>query len=310
MKKLRVLLSLTNDQNDYQLEQAKAAEAAARRLGMDLQIIYADNDGIKQSQQLLNVIQSRTAPHPDVIMMEPAGGTALPQVARAAAGAEIGWIVLNRDVEYLAELRKLFRVPVFSVSSNHEEIGRIQGQQLAALLPNGGTVLSVQGPAENSAAKQRSAGMYETKPVDVAIKVMRASWTEESAYRAVSSWLRLSTSHQSRVDAIAAQDDSMALGARKAFQELPTGAARDQWLSLPFLGCDGLPETGQAWVRSGVLAATIIDPPNTGTALEALAKAVQTGIAPPERTRTTPTSYPPLHSIVPVKLQKSRGTSA
>src|SRR5437762_9181712 len=135
MKRLKVLLSLTNNQNDYQLEQAKTAQAAARRLGIELQVIYADNDSIKQSQQLLNVIQSRTDSHPDAIMLEPAGGTALPQVARAAVAAEIGWIVLNRDIEYVAELRKTYRVPIFCVSSNHEEIGRIEGQQIAALLP-------------------------------------------------------------------------------------------------------------------------------------------------------------------------------
>src|SRR5438477_10947304 len=114
MKRLKVLLSLTNNQNDYQLEQAKAAESAAHRLGIELQIIYADNDSIKQSQQLLNVIQSRTDSRLDAIVVEPAGGTALPQVARAAAAAEIGWVVLNRDMEYPQELRRTYRIPAFS----------------------------------------------------------------------------------------------------------------------------------------------------------------------------------------------------
>ena len=42
----------------------------------------------------------------------------------------------------------------------------------------------------------------------------------------------------------------MAIGARKAFEELPNEADRERWLELPFTGCDGLPKTGQAWVRS------------------------------------------------------------
>jgi len=310
MKRLKVLLSLTNNQNDYQVEQAKAAEAVARRLGIELEVVYADNDSIKQSQQLLNVIQSRRDSRPDAIVVEPAGGTGLPQVARAAVTAEIGWVVLNRDIEYAQELRRTYRVPIFSVSSDHEEIGRIQGRQIAALLPNGGTVLHIQGPAENSAAKQRAAGMYETKPVNVGIKVMRAAWTEDSAYRAVNSWLRLSTSQQSRIDVIAAQDDSMAIGARRAFQELPNGVTRDRWLSLRYIGCDGMPATGQAWVKSGLLAATIVDPPNSGQALEIVMKAVQSGIAPPERTLTTPVSFPALHAIAPAAVDKARSTSA
>jgi len=71
-----------------------------------------------------------------------------------------------------------------------------------------------------------------------------------------------------------------------------------------------LPGTGQAWVRNGILAATIIDPPNSGEALEMLAKAVQTGITPPERTLTSPVSFPALHSIAPANVERARGTSA
>src|SRR5881628_1697865 len=156
MKKLNFLLSLTTTDNDYQIEQAAAAEEAARRLGADVQIVHADNDSIAQSQQLLKVIQSRSESHPDGIIFEPVGGTAMPQVARAAAAAGIGWVILNREVDYLADLRRNFKVPLFSLSSDHEEIGRIQGRQVAALLPNGGSVLLIQGPGENLAAKQRT----------------------------------------------------------------------------------------------------------------------------------------------------------
>ena len=106
MKKLKFLVSLTTNDNDYQIEQAAAAEEAARRLGADVQIIYAENDSITQSQQILSVIQSRSDSHPDGIIFEPVGGTALPQVARAAVAAGISWVVLNRNVDYIAELRK------------------------------------------------------------------------------------------------------------------------------------------------------------------------------------------------------------
>ena len=40
MKKLNVLIGLTTNDNDYQLEQANAAEEAARRLGMGLSSLY------------------------------------------------------------------------------------------------------------------------------------------------------------------------------------------------------------------------------------------------------------------------------
>ena len=243
-------------------------------------------------------------------MSRPVGGTALPQVARAAAVAGIGWVVLNRDVEYVSELRKAYRIPAFCITSNHQETGRIEGRQFAALLPQGGTVLYIQGPTENLAAKQRTFGMYETKPADVLVKLMKAQWTEASAYRTVSSWLRLSTSQQTHLDLIAAQDDSMALGARKAFQEELNLPARERWLKLPYIGCDGLPNSGQTWVRRGLLAATIFVPPNAGTAVEMLADAIQNGTVPAERSLTTPVSIPSLDVLAASHAEKTRTLSA
>lgn len=307
MKRLNFLVSLTTDDNDYQQEQANAAEQAAQRYGVDIKIIYAQNDSIIQSQQLLNVIQS-SGPHPDAIIFEPVGGTGLPQAGRAAGAAGIGWVVMNRDVDYIPDLRKSYQVPSFSITSDHEEVGRIQGRQLGALLPQGGSVLQIQGPTESLAAKQRSAGMYETKPADVQVKTMRAHWTEESSYKVVSSWLRLSTSQEARIDVIAAQDDSMAIGARKAFQDHTSGASRDRWLSLPFLGCDGVPKTGQAWVQSGLLTATVVIPAITGKAIEMLVNSFRGGLVAPERSLTVPASFPAMEKLAASRKAKSHGT--
>lgn len=301
MKKLKILVSLTTNDNDYQIEQARAAELTAKKLNVDFQILYADNDAINQSTQILKAVQAVAEERPDAIVFEPVGGTALPQVARAAVSAGIGWAVLNRDANYISELRQSGSAPVFGVSSDHVEIGRIQGRQCAALLPTGGTVLYIQGPSENSAAKERTLGMQEAKPANIHLILLKGQWTEESAQRAVRSWLKLSTSQKINVDLIAAQDDSMAVGARKAFQELPTEIERERWLERPFLGCDGLPNTGQAWVRSGLLTATIFVPPNTGQAIEMLVEALQKGKAVPERAVTTAVSVPPLETLRPRK---------
>jgi ribose transport system substrate-binding protein len=297
MKKFKFLLSLTTNDNDYQIEQAVTAEEAARRLGADLQIIYADNDAINQSQQLLKVIQSGAEGRPDAIVFEPAGSTGLPQVAKAAAGAGMGWVILNREVDYIAQLRAAHKAPAFCITSDHKEIGRVQGAQVAALVPRGGSILYIQGPSGSDAAQQRTDGMHQKKPANVQVRMVRAHWTEGSAHQAVSAWLRLSTSRTLLMDAIIAQDDSMAMGARKAFQEIPDLEQRDRWLALPFTGCDGMPKTGQAWVRSGTLAATVIVPANAGMALDMLATALQTGIMPPERTFTEVRSFPAIADL-------------
>jgi ribose transport system substrate-binding protein len=293
MSKLRFLVSLTTNDNDYQIEQAISAENAAAKLGVELQIVYADNDAINQSTQILKAVQAPAAVRPHAVVFEPVGGTALPQVARAAVTAEIGWVILNREATYVSELRKTSTAPIFSLSSDHVEIGRIQGRQFAALLPQGGSVLYIQGPTENSAAKERTAGMQQTKPSNVQVALLKGQWTEESAQKAVRSWLKLSTSQRAAIDLIAAQDDSMAVGARKAFQELPE-SDRERWLKLPFLGCDGLPKTGQAFVTTGLLAATVFVPPNAGQAIEMLVDALQKKKPLAESALTVPISIPSL----------------
>ena len=298
MAKLKFLVSLTNDDNDYQLEQKESAEQAVRKTGVEARIVHAQNDAISQSTQILKAVQSPEGLRPDAIIFEPVGGTALPQVARAAVSAGIGWVVLNRDATYIEELRSTSAAPIFAISSDHAEIGRIQGRQMAALLRGGGSVLYIQGPSENSAAKERTAGMQETKPAGVQVTLLKAQWTQESAQRSVLSWLKLTTSQRAAIDLISAQDDSMAMGARDAFKELTNEDERERWLRLPFTGCDGLPKTGQAWVRSGLLTATVFVPPNAGQAIEMLVDAIQNKRKPPERVLTVPVSIPPLDALM------------
>src|SRR5271166_6544406 len=175
MKKLSFLVSLTNNENDYQQEQQAAAEKAARRLGVELKIIHANNDAVTQSQQLLHYIQGSAGSRPDAIVFEPAGGTGFPQVARAAVAADIGWVILNHEADYVHKLRQNCQSPVFSISSDHNEVGQIQGKQFAALLPKGGSILYIEGPANSSAAQERSAGMSRTKPANIQVKTMRAN---------------------------------------------------------------------------------------------------------------------------------------
>jgi ribose transport system substrate-binding protein len=306
MAKLKFLLSLPTIDNDFQQEQAAAAKDTAQRLDFDLDIVHADNDAIKQSDQILKAIQAAPEKRPRAILFEPLGATSLPQVAHAASSAGIGWVVLNRFAEYLPELRRTNKAPAFSVSSDHLEIGRIQGMQFAALLPQGGSIIYIQGPSENSAAKDRTIGMQETKPANIRVNILKGQWTEDSAYKAVLSWMRLPTSAKQALDLVAAQDDSMAMGARKAMQERPETELRERWLSVPFTGCDGLVNSGQKAVRSGILASTVVVPPNTQPALEMLVAAIEQGKNPLEQVLTVPSSFPPLADLM--RLGASRKT--
>jgi ribose transport system substrate-binding protein len=141
--------------------------------------------------------------------------------------------------------------------------------------------------------------MLETKPANIHVTMLRGQWTEDSAQRAVRSWLKLTTTQKAAIDLIGVQNDAMAIGARNAFKELTNEAEVDRWLKLPFTGCDGLPKTGQAWVKDGTLAATIFVPPNAGQAIEMLVGTIRQRKPVPERALIEPVSIPALADLKP-----------
>lgn len=300
MDKSTVVVALTTRENDYQAEQAVAVAQMAARLGVKIQVIYADNDALNQTQQLVKIIQDPIQ-LPSAILVEPVG-TGMPQVAKAAVAAGIGWGIINSDPDYLPDLRKASSVPVFSVSTDQLEVGRIQGKQIAALVAEG-NILYIEGPFNSTATQQRTKGMLSTKPTRVELKMLKGDWTEPSANQAAKSWLSLGASRQMGIKAVICQNDAMAMGARKAFVDL-TEQDRAQWLNLPFTGCDGVSKTGQDWVKRGFLRATIITAPAAGIALEVLTKAAHAGSIPSERTLIPPKSFPAVEELR-AKAQKA-----
>jgi ribose transport system substrate-binding protein len=301
MSKPRVLLSLVTDDNDYQREQANAAQAAAAQAGVELRVLYAGGDAITQTKQLLAAVQAPVGERPSAIVVQPTG-TSMPHVAKAAVQQNIGWIVIHCSADYVRELRTARPgVPVASIAVDNVESGRLQGRQFAALLPGGGTVLYLTGPAVD-VSKQRHAGTLETLPDNIELQSARCRWTAESGAQALQ--IRLGLRATKVPDLVGSQNDEMAIGARRAVEALPPGPQRDQWLSIPYTGIDGVPATGQAWVQQHLLAATVVTPPLAGLAIELLAKATLSGQPMPEHTLVQPTSYPPIDQLQPVAVAR------
>ena len=301
MNKLRFLVSLITKDNDYQVEQEAAARAASAELGVDTEIIYADSDPITQSTQVLKAVQSEPSLRPNGIIVEPLGATAFPQAAQAAVDARIGWAVLSRQADYAREFGRTARTPIFSVSVDQVEVGRILARQTKALLPHGGSVLYIQGPSVSTVSKERHTGMMELLSGNVHLTTLRGRWTEESAHQSVCSWLKLMSAQKVRIDLVLAQNDVMGMGARKAFEEVVVGPERDEWLTIPIIGCDGVPKTGQAWVRAGHLTATVIVPPSADKALTMMTQALRKGAVITEHTFTAPVPFPEIEKLAPRK---------
>jgi ribose transport system substrate-binding protein len=292
----KILVSLLDEDQDFQVMQADDARAVGSRLGFDVEVVFAESHPVLQIQQLYKGIHAPEDERPVAILVEPAAGEGFERVARNAVEAGIGWILVNMRPGYVAGLRSAHPgVPISIFGTDHVEVGRIQGRQCRALRPDGGHLLSVQGPADSTVTRERGQGLQEGLGAGFDVRVVNGDWTAASAEKAVSAWFRLKTAEAFTPDIVAAQNDIMATGARRALTK-----HQPEWATVPCLGCDGLPEGGQKEVRQGALAATIITPSNTGPALEAVARWLETGTLPPGEVLLEPVSFPPEADIRPL----------
>jgi ABC-type sugar transport system substrate-binding protein len=293
---MRIVVALPETENEFQVLQTRDARAAAARLGATVEVLHAQNSAVMQIQQLFRAL--RATPAPEAIVVEPVTANGMESVLRKAAQAGVAPAVLNTTLAEIPALRAQFPLlPVFGVTSDQVEIGRLQARQIRALLPKGGNVLYVHGPQAAVPAQERFRGLKEAlEAADVRLVVIDGQWTEDSAQAAVRRWLRLKSSDSVAIDLVAAQDDSMARGARRAMEE--AGDAPRHGRKVAYLGIDGVPEVGQRLVDTGELTATIVMPSNTGPAIEHLVRWGRSGVIPPATVTLPVAPYPDIPKML------------
>jgi ribose transport system substrate-binding protein len=295
MKKLKFILSIPSD-TMYLRAQTAAAKVVADRLGVELEVINAGMDSVAQGQQLLDIVLSKTAPRPAGILVEPVSAAGLPRVAEAAVAAGVAWVVNNAHVDYLTALRRNAKVPVFQVSQDHVEVGKIQGRQIGAILPGGGSVLYLRGPAMSWWATRRLDGLDQAKPRNIEVKALKVIGSSaDNAYAAVCSWLGLTHPKPESVQLIVSQNADFAHGARKAF-ETTNVAERPKWLAIPRAGV-GVADRSRPLVDQGSLCASVVTSLTMDRAVEMLARSLADGSQPPEHTFVEAYSYPSVEDL-------------
>jgi ABC-type sugar transport system substrate-binding protein len=290
----KIVVSLLTARQDFQRQQEADARAAAAAADLDLEVVFAENNPALQIQQLEVHVKAPPDARPLAFVVETVAAVGFERIARSALLARIGWVVISARAPYLETLRKDFpNALISSATSDDMEIGRIQARHCLALLPGGGNILYVEGPSmAPGAIFRRRMAEQELKGSAVSIAhSLSADWTEPGAEWAVSTWLSQEDSQEARFDLVAAQNDAMAIGARKAIE-----AQRPEWLKLPFIGCDGLVDGGQRYVREGLLAATVMKPTTAGPGVELAARFARGEPVPPFVV-LPPRSLPPLEEL-------------
>jgi ABC-type sugar transport system substrate-binding protein len=304
---VRIANFLMTLDNDYQTLQRDVCRAAAKRHGFSVRELSARYDAEEQLRQIQQCLAEPEGTRPRAVLVHAIIETALRPVAEEAARLGVAFVLLNRSCRYLGELRARYpRVPIFAVDPDQRKIGRIQGQQLVRLLPNGGDLLYISGKVGTSSAQLRlDCVKAALAGANIQMVVAQGDWSSASGTAAVQHWLRTRITTASAC-AVGAQNDSMAIGARAALMSAALELKQPHLMDIPITGCDGTVAQGQACVRSRELSATVVVPSSADRAVDELASAFATGRGPTADIVLDVSSFPELPNIEPPKNQTGR----
>lgn len=292
MSSSRLALCLIDQDNEFQQVVGQDGEAAARKAGLGLEVHWSGADLAAQLSQVRGLIDSPAPPSAILIMAVRDHGLA--RLAADAARAGIHWIFLNRSEDDIEALRAVHpRLAICQVYPDEVETGRVQARIIQALLPDGGKVLQVQGSKRSLAARDRTAGAQEVLEAGgYKLVELEVGWTEDESYNALIGWLRVVVQAHMRLDVVACHNDLLARGARRALAEVAEHLGESTLPEIPIVGCDGTPSVGQAMVKSGELAATVVLPRSSGAAIEIAARALSGRGLPPAAVTLHATPFP------------------
>jgi ABC-type sugar transport system substrate-binding protein len=187
----------------------EAMTAQAKETGVKLQFEDAQGDIGKQLSQIQNFIAQKV----DAMVVNPVDSSATPKMTKLATDAGIPLVYVNRE-PYEKDLPD----KVVYVGSDEHVSGKLEGEAIAKLLNNKGNVAIMMGELSTQAAVLRTEGVEKVIAQHPEMKVVQkqtANWRRNEAIDLMNNWLVAGT----KIDAVAANNDEMAIGAIIAVQQ-------------------------------------------------------------------------------------------
>lgn len=216
----------------------------------NLSVIYKDaqNDTLKQRAHIEEFVSQGV----DLLIVSPKEAAPLTPPVSKAFKAGIPVIVLDRRV--LGGDYTVF------IGADNKRIGEAAGKWIAAKLGGKGNVVELKGLMTSTPGQDRNSG-FRKGIEGTELKVIfdtDMQWLEPNARKEMESAL----SRFDKIDLVYAHNDPAAHGAWLAAK----AAGREK--NIVFVGIDGLPQEGQAYVSQGILGACFEYPTGGKEAIE------------------------------------------
>ena len=208
---LDIGVSMSRAAHQFLVKVSDAMQARAGEIGeIDLQIEDAEGDVGKQLSQVQNFVARGV----DAIIVNAADTAATQPITNAAAEAGIPLVYVNLGPEPGTQLPE----KVVVVVSDHTVSGQLEADGLVECMKGKGDVAIMMGELASNATDQRTAGNKEVfaKHPDIKVVVEQtANYQRNQAIDLMTNWITTGE----KFDAIAANNDEMAIGAIFAMEQ-------------------------------------------------------------------------------------------
>lgn len=216
----------------------------------EIRVIFQDaqNDNLRQAAHVGEFVRAGV----NLIIISPKEAAPLTKPVRDAFKKGIPVIVLDRRV--LGSDYTCF------IGADNKKIGKAAGRWIAQTLGGKGRVVELKGLMTSTPGQDRNSGFREGirgSGIEVIFEA-DMKWLEPNARKEMESAL----ARFDKIDLVYGHNDPAAHGAYLAAK----AAGREK--QIIFVGIDGLPQEGQAYVRQGVLSASFEYPTGGREAIE------------------------------------------
>lgn len=236
----KITLALSTLNNPFFVEVRNGAQAEAKKRGVQLDVVDAQNDSAQQANQLQTAATGSTK----AVIINPVDSDAAGSSVTALNKADIPVVAVDRTVNG-ADVASF-------IASDNVAGGEQAAADLAKAIGGKGTILVLQGQAGTSASRDRGKGFEEGLAKYPNIKVVGEQTANFDRATALDVTTNLLQAHPD-VNGIFAENDEMALGAIKAL-----GSKAGS--SVKVVGFDGEADGIKA-IEDGTLAATVAQQP-------------------------------------------------
>lgn len=241
-KKLTVGYACKDINDTFQNYLIDAAKKYAEANNITLDVVDAQNDVVKQQDQVNTFITQGV----DALIVLPIDTSACAPITTAAKNASIPLVYLNTNPYPDGK----FPEGTYYCGSIEKEAGEMQAEYIGKLLKGEGKVCILQGSLTHEGAVQRTEGVVDKlKELYPKIQVLAkqpAEWQKDQAMNVTENWL---TAYNKDIDAVFANNDEMALGAVNALQAAGKTKAF-------VIGIDGT-KAGLEAIKSGKMAGSV-----------------------------------------------------